>query len=135
MSTTTMKRKAKKQGKELRKRALRTGDVITSRAEEAAGTVRTRAGDLGRRAAEQTQGARRSVGYWIAGEEPPKRRTGGVLLAGAAGAAVAFFLDPVSGRRRRGVARDWIAARFSRRSPAGPAFPGSDRESYSTPTT
>lgn len=57
--------------------------------------------------------ARRKVGYWIAGESPPStsRRVGAGMLAGAAGAAAAFFLDPVSGRRRRAVARDWIAAR------------------------
>jgi osmotically-inducible protein OsmY len=33
------------------------------------------------------------------------------VVAGATGAAAAFFLDPVSGKRRRHVTRDWLAAR------------------------
>ena len=80
-------------------------------------TARKRAGDrLGgtrkrsRRAIKKT---RRRVGYWVAGDKPRsrKRALGTGLLAGAAGAVAAFFLDPVSGKRRRTVARDWIRAR------------------------
>jgi osmotically-inducible protein OsmY len=66
--------------------------------------------DLRRKAGKRTKDVRRKVGYWVAGEKP-KRRTGLVVLAGVGGAIVAFFLDPVSGKRRRHVARDWVAAR------------------------
>jgi gas vesicle protein len=128
VSTTNMSRKARKQAGEIRRRAADVGGTIRRRAGDAGGTVRSRAGELGgtvkgragelgHRAAVRTKGARRSVGYWIAGEDPKKRRTGEILMAGVAGvvgAAAAFFLDPVSGKRRRHVARDWVAARFRR---------------------
>jgi ElaB/YqjD/DUF883 family membrane-anchored ribosome-binding protein len=57
---------------------------------------------------------RRKVGYWVAGEKPKSRtrRIGTGLMAGAAGAAAAFFLDPVSGKRRRRLAKDWATARI-----------------------
>lgn len=112
MDTTTLKRKAGKQAREIRERAGDLGGTVRSRAGEVGGAVRTRAGELGERAAVRSRGARRSVGYWIAGEEPRKRSRWWAVGAGAAGAAAAFFLDPVSGKRRRHVARDWIAARF-----------------------
>jgi hypothetical protein len=70
-----------------------------------------RAADVGQEVAGRTKGARRRVGYWIAGEEPPKRSRLWIVVAGATGAAAAFFLDPVSGKRRRHVTRDWVAAR------------------------
>jgi hypothetical protein len=74
--------------------------------------TRRRAAQVGHEAAGRIRPARRRVGYWIAGEEPPKRSRMWIVVAGAAGAAAAFFLDPVSGKRRRHVTRDWVAARF-----------------------
>jgi len=112
MSTTTMKRKARKQARRLQAEAVHLGGAVKDRAAEAGGAVRTTAEDLGRRAAERTKGTRQTVGYWIAGEQPKQRHPGRALLVAGAGAAAAFFLDPVSGKRRRHVARDWIAARF-----------------------
>ena len=112
MSTTTMKRKARKQARRLHAEAVNVGGVVKDRAVDAGGAVRTTAEDLGRRAAERTKGTRQTVGYWIAGEQPRKRRTGRVLLAGAAGATAAFFLDPSNGKRRREVVKEWLAARF-----------------------
>jgi hypothetical protein len=112
VDTTRLKRKAGKQTRVIRDRAGDLGGTVRRRAGQVGGAVRARAGDLGERAAVRTRGARRSVGYWIAGEEPRKRSRWWVVGAGAAGAAAAFFLDPVSGKRRRHVARDWIAARF-----------------------
>lgn len=70
-----------------------------------------RAATVGHEVAGRTKGARRRVGYWIAGEEPSKRSRLWIVVAGATGAAAAFFLDPVSGKRRRHVTRDWVAAR------------------------
>jgi hypothetical protein len=112
VDTATLKRKAGKQAREIRERAGDLGGTVRTRAGTAGGAVRARAGELGERAAVRTRGARRSVGYWIAGQEPRKRSRWWAVGAGAAGAAAAFFLDPVSGKRRRHVARDWIAARF-----------------------
>jgi hyperosmotically inducible periplasmic protein len=122
MTTKTMKRKARKRIREARKDARRLGGTVRStagdlggtvrsKAGEVGGAVRSRAGKVGESAATTTRGARRRVGYWVAGEEPPKSGTGKVLLAGAAGAAAAFFLDPANGKRRRHVAADWIGAR------------------------
>jgi hyperosmotically inducible periplasmic protein len=99
-----------------------TRTELKMRAEDRAREVARRTGRLGREAgrrastvghevAGRTKGTRRRVGYWIAGEEPPKRTRLWIVVAGTAGAAAAFFLDPVSGKRRRHVARDWIAAR------------------------
>lgn len=63
----------------------------------------------GTRVGHRVKRARKTIGYKIAGEEPKKRWTGRLLLAGAAGAVAAFFLDPVSGKRRRSVLRDRVA--------------------------
>lgn len=56
---------------------------------------------------------RRTVGFWIAGEKPKSRtrRIAQGAAAVGAGAAAAFFLDPVSGKRRRRLAKDWTVAR------------------------
>jgi hypothetical protein len=82
-----------------------------------------------KRAGKGLKRTRRKVGFLVAGEKPPsrKRRIGAGLVAGAAGAAAAFFLDPVSGKRRRHVAKDWIAARgrgVARRSGQAGRFVG-----------
>jgi hypothetical protein len=74
--------------------------------------ARRRAASLGHEAAGRIRPARRRVGYWIAGEERPRRSRLWIAVAGATGAAAAFYLDPVSGKRRRHVTRDWMAARF-----------------------
>ena len=135
MSTTTIKRRVRRQARGIRKgtgrlggtvrskagdvggtvrsKAGDVGGTVRSKAGDVGGTVRSRAGDLGSAAAARTKHARRRVGYWIAGEKP-KRGTGWILAAGAAGAAAAFFLDPANGKRRRHVAKDWIVARFRR---------------------
>jgi hypothetical protein len=105
--------------KEIRDRARVAGE----RAREAGGRLGERfeerfgdtTKDARRRLGKATQETRKKVGYWVAGEEPPKTRTG--LWAGlalGAGAVAAFFLDPVSGKRRRHVTRSWIAGRFRR---------------------
>jgi osmotically-inducible protein OsmY len=93
------------------------------------GTVRARSGrrldTVKRRAGRRIRDTRRTVGYRIAGQEPPStaRRVGTTLAAGAIGAAIAFFLDPVSGKRRRHLVRDKVGSavraareRASRRS-------------------
>lgn len=94
----------------LRKQTERGAREARLRAIEIGGRLRTRATDLGHEVGDRTKDTRRRVGYWIAGEKP-RRQTPMIVLAGVAGAAAAFFLDPVSGKRRRHVARDWVTAR------------------------
>jgi hypothetical protein len=123
-----------------REKAGRGVIVVRAKAAEGVGTAREKAGPRLERAADVTgrrlriareragkelearraragktlKGTRRTVGFWIAGEKPKSRtrRIGAGIAIAAAGAAAAFFLDPVSGKRRRRVARDWTAARF-----------------------
>ena len=103
---------------DLRKRA---GDRLDESRARAAGTVgtaraRTRQGvtTARKRAERKIREGRRTVGYRIAGERPPSRsrRVGTALAIGAVGAAAAFFLDPVSGRRRRHMLRDKLSSAF-----------------------
>jgi gas vesicle protein len=113
--------------------AVQVGGTVGSKAKDLGGTVGSKAKDLGgtigttaqkvrktagptaralrSTARDRTKEGRKRVGYWIAGEEPPKRRAGLAFLGAGVGAAAAFFLDPKSGKRRRAIARDWIAAR------------------------
>lgn len=105
MKAKTLQRKAEEQVKQV-------GDAAGRRARETALRAEQATRDARREAAARTREARRRVGFWIAGEQPRKRRTGRILIATAAGAAAAYFLDPQSGKRRRSVARDWLAARF-----------------------
>ena len=123
-----------------REKAGRGVVVVRAKAAEGVGTAREKAGPRMERAAEVTgrrlriareraaeelearraragktlKGTRRTVGFWIAGEKPKSRtrKIGTGIAIGAAGAAAAFFLDPVSGKRRRRVAKDWTVARF-----------------------
>jgi hypothetical protein len=95
------------------KGAARVGSAGRARFEDARKAAEPRVKAVRKRAGKGLKRTRRKVGYLVAGEKPPspKRRLGAGLAAGAAGAAVAFFLDPVSGKRRRRVAKDWVAAR------------------------
>jgi hypothetical protein len=101
--------------KEIRERAR----VAGARAREVGGRLGERFGETTKDTREQlgktTKQARKKVGFWVAGEEPPKPRTRlWTGLALGAGAVAAFFLDPVSGKRRRHLTRSWIAGRFRR---------------------
>jgi osmotically-inducible protein OsmY len=107
----------------VRKKAEQGVKDVAEKLGEGAGAVREKLGEgveglkdvrskAGRRAkvagvaaGQRVRRARKTVGYRIAGEQPPKRK-GRMLLAGLAGAAAAFFLDPVSGKRRRHLVRD-----------------------------
>lgn len=105
MEAKTMQRKTKEQVKHVRSAAGERAREAAMRAERATRGARAQA-------AARTREARRRVGFWIAGEQPRKRHTGRILIATAAGATAAYFLDPQNGKRRRHVARDWLAARF-----------------------
>ena len=97
---------------ELRKQAEDRARHLADRTGRMSRGARRRAERVGHEVAGRTRHARRRVGYWIAGDEPPSRRRLWIVVAGATGAVVAFFLDPVSGKRRRHVTRDWVAARL-----------------------
>jgi BON domain-containing protein len=114
MTTATLKRRAEKQTKRVRSGVEEVGHAARSRAGDLRKVARSRAGDLRKDVDSRTKDTRRRLGYWIAGEEPARHRVRWAVLAGAAGATAAFFLDPVSGKRRRHVARDWVAARLRR---------------------
>jgi hyperosmotically inducible periplasmic protein len=103
VTTTTIRERTGQGARELGRTVREGGQEVASRVDRGSR-------DLRRKAGERTRDVRRRVGYWVAGEQP-KRRTGVVVLAGVAGAIAAFFLDPVSGKRRRHVAKDWVAAR------------------------
>jgi hypothetical protein len=96
---------------ELKQKAEERAKAIAVRTRRMGRTAGRRAEGLGEGVAGRTREARRRVGYWIAGEEPRKRSGLKMVAAGAAGAAAAFYLDPVNGKRRRHVTRDWLAAR------------------------
>jgi gas vesicle protein len=95
--------------------AERLGAVRT-RAATSAGDLRDRGGKrletVRKRTGARVRDTRRTIGYRIAGEQPPStaRRIGSLAAAGVVGAAVAFFLDPISGKRRRHVARDKLGS-------------------------
>jgi gas vesicle protein len=90
-------------------RAKETGKALIIRTEGPRKAIAERAEGPRKAIAKRTRRTRRKVGYWIAGEEP-KGRTIPVLAAAAAGAVAAYFLDPVSGKRRRHIARDRTAS-------------------------
>jgi hypothetical protein len=110
----------------------RATNEIRERAVVAGQRARVVGEQVGHRLGESTKDTRRRVGHWIAGETPRSRRTGlWATLAAGIGAAAAFFLDPVSGKRRRHVAGSWIAGRFRRAGErAGRAGRGVGAQAY-----
>jgi len=105
--------------------AREVGGVLGTKARDLGGTIGEKAKDLGTVAAprareaskvlgRRTKETRRRVGYWIAGEEPKKRRSGLAVAAAGTGAAIAFFLDPTNGKRRRKTVIDWVGSRIRR---------------------
>lgn len=104
--------------RELGGAAERSIGAARARTANSVGTVRARGGrrlaTVRKTAGRRIGDTRRTLGYRIAGRQAPStaRRVGTTLLAGAVGAAVAFFLDPVSGRRRRHVVGDKVGSAF-----------------------
>ncbi|MGH2691396.1 MAG: BON domain-containing protein [Actinomycetota bacterium] len=87
------------------------GEVVGPKAREIGEAVGPKVKQLGKTVAPKVKTARRRVGFWIAGEEPRKGRRWQAIAAAGIGAVAAFFLDPVSGKRRRSVTKDWVGAR------------------------
>ena len=93
-------------------RAKEIGGTIGGKAKDLQGAASPKVRQARSELARRTKDGRRKVGYWIAGEEPKKGRSGVAAAAAVTGAAVAFFLDPTNGKRRRRIAVDWIGARI-----------------------
>jgi hypothetical protein len=90
------------------------GQVVGPKAREVRGVTGAKAHELGEAIKPKVKVTRKKVGYWIAGEKPPKRRTGRAVAAVGIGAVVAFFFDPSNGKRRRAAAKDWFIAKIQR---------------------
>lgn len=87
------------------------GHVVGPKAQEVREVAGVKAHELGEALKPRVKATRKKVGYWIAGEEPPKRRTGRAFVAAGIGAVLAFFLDPSNGKRRRAATKEWFATR------------------------
>lgn len=98
------------------------GHVVGPKAREVREVTGAKAHELGEAMKPRVKETRKKVGYWIAGEEPPKRHTGRAFAAVGIGAILAFFLDPSSGRNRRTVAKEWFVSRFQRTKPESGTF-------------
>jgi osmotically-inducible protein OsmY len=107
MTLTTLRGRAREGLDASRARAADSVESAGNRARKGMTSARKRAN-------RRIRDTRRTVGYRIAGERRPStaRRLGITLAAGATGAALAFFLDPVSGKRRRHLVRDKVVSTF-----------------------
>lgn len=112
MQASAVKEKVRDLSSTVGPKAGEIRDAIAPKALEVRDAIAPRARELGERVGPKVKTARRKVGFWIAGEEPRKGRRWPAFAAAGAGALFAFFLDPVSGKRRRSVTKDWVAGRF-----------------------
>jgi hypothetical protein len=87
-------------------------EVVGPKAREIGDVLGPKVKELGETVAPKVKTARRKVGFWIAGEEPRKARRWPAFAGLGIGAAAAFFLDPVSGKRRRAATKEWVAGKF-----------------------
>ena len=112
MGTSAVVEKAREVGEVVVPKVREARDAVGSRAGEIAAVVGPKLGELGTQVAPKLRTARRKVGFWIAGEEPRRSRRWPAFAAAGIGAVAAFFLDPVSGKRRRSVTWQWIGGRI-----------------------
>ena len=112
MGTNAVMDKVRHAGDVVVPKVREVGAAVGPRVREVGETVGPKVKQLGETMAPKVRTARRKVGFWIAGEEPRRSRKWPAVVAAGIGASVAFFLDPVSGKRRRATTRDWIAGRF-----------------------
>ena len=89
------------------------GDAVGPRAREIRDAVGPKARELRDAAGPKVKEVRRSVGYWIAGEEPepPKTPKWPAVIGTGVGALAVFFFDPVSGKRRRAATKQWVVSK------------------------
>jgi osmotically-inducible protein OsmY len=82
------------------------GRRVLNRAQAAGSKVRSGLGDAYESAESRVRGEDRA--------SRRRKRAAAATAAGAAGGAGAYFLDPISGKRRRHVARDKLSSLFKR---------------------
>lgn len=112
MGRSAVMTKVKDVGEQVGPRARDLRDAVGPKVTELREVIGPKAKDLGETLRPKVKVARRKVGFWIAGEEPRKARKWPAVAAVGAGALLAYVFDPVSGKRRRAAARDWVTARF-----------------------
>lgn len=112
MGTSAVMEKVRHAGEAVGPKVRDVRDAVGPKAREIGGVVGPKVKHLGETVAPKVKTARRKVGFWIAGEEPRRTRKWPAVAAAGIGAIAAFFLDPVSGKRRRSVAKDWVGTRF-----------------------
>ena len=112
MGTSAVVDRVRHAGEAVGPKVREVRDALGPKAREIGQAVGPKVKEIGDTVAPKVKTARRKVGFWIAGEEPPKARRWPAFAAAGIGAIAAFFLDPVSGKRRRSVTKDWVGARF-----------------------
>ncbi len=112
MGSSAVMEKVRHAGKAVGPKVREVREAVGPKAREIGEAVAPKVKQLGETIAPKVKTARRKVGYFIAGEEPRKSRRWPAVAAVGFGAITAFFLDPVSGKRRRAVTKDWVAGRF-----------------------
>ena len=112
MGTSAVAEKVRLAGEAVVPKVREVRDVVGPKAREIGEVVGPKMKELGETVAPKVKTARRKVGFWIAGEEPRKPRRWPAFAGVGIGAAVAFFLDPVSGKRRRAATKEWVVGRF-----------------------
>ena len=105
--------KVRDAGGQVAPKAREIRDAVGPKVTELREVIGPKARDLGETLAPKVKTARRKVGFWIAGEEPRKARKWPAVAATGAGALLAYLFDPVSGKRRRAAAKDWVTTRFA----------------------
>lgn len=114
MGSSAVLTKVRNAGGQVAPKARDLRDAVGPKVTELREVIGPKAKDLGETLAPKVKVARRKVGFWIAGEEPRKARKWPAVAAVGAGAFLAYIFDPVSGKRRRAAAKDWVTARFGR---------------------
>ena len=111
--SAVLTKKAKDVGEQVAPRARELRDAIGPAVKELGDAVGPKARELREAAGPKVKEVRRSVGYWIAGEEPepPKASKWPVVIGTGVGALAVFLFDPVSGKRRRAAAKEWVATK------------------------
>ncbi len=110
--TNAVATRARNLGEQIGPKARELKDAVPPKAKEIGHAVGPKVKEVGAVVRPKVKIARRKVGFWIAGEQPRKPRRWPAIAATGVGAVAAYFLDPVSGKRRRAVTKDWVAGRF-----------------------
>ena len=112
MASNAVLTRVKGVGEQVAPKARELRDAVGPKVKQASHAIGPKAKELGETLAPKVKVARRKVGFWIAGEEPRKAKKWPVVAATGTGVLLTYLFDPVSGKRRRAAARDWLSAKF-----------------------